>query len=315
VYLGAGGVKVGKPSWRIQIYRALNAIDHIGHSKFAAKQAQDWLPGQAVKGLYSFGYKNLVFDQAITFTNWLQEEYPDVRLFSEVDREMVAEYLGEKVATCTPDTIRTLLATLKKLQEGLRAMNWIHEEIMPQEWTVDGRNPPRGPYAPDESVAIKDWIRQRDAEYGQALDFILSSGARIDEVLHLRTDKVSLAEKKVELLGKGGKTRNIRVLDPKVLTELDLSRPFVYLPEQQACQWKGRLEQYVRQACDQLDIRRRGVHGFRATAACKFVDLKRALGYTEAEARRELTMWLGHNPHRTEVTYAYVPRARSTIND
>ena len=47
---------------------------------------------------------------------------------------------------------------------------------------------------------------------------------------------------------------------------------------------------------------------FAATAACEFVDLKRALGYTETEARRELAMWLGHNPHRTEVTYAYVPK-------
>jgi hypothetical protein len=59
----------------------------------------------------------------------------------------------------------------------------------------------------------------------------------------------------------------------------------------------------------------------RAAAACKFVGLKRALGYTEAEARRELAtraphatacgaagVWLGHHPHRTEVTYAYVPR-------
>jgi hypothetical protein len=47
------------------------------------------------------------------------------------------------------------------------------------------------------------------------------------------------------------------------------------------------------------------VHGFRATAACKFVDLKRALGYTGAEACKELAMWLGHNPQRTEVMYAY----------
>jgi ATP/maltotriose-dependent transcriptional regulator MalT len=42
------------------------------------------------------------------------------------------------------------------------------------------------------------------------------------------------------------------------------------------------------------------------TAACEFVGVKRALGYTEMEARHELAMWLGHNPHRTEVTYAYV---------
>jgi hypothetical protein len=50
------------------------------------------------------------------------------------------------------------------------------------------------------------------------------------------------------------------------------------------------------------------VHGFRATAACEFVDLKLASGYTEIEARRELAVWLGHNPHPIEVTYAYVPR-------
>jgi integrase len=162
---------------------------------------------------------------------------------------------------------------------------------------------------------IGQQVTDRDPEFGQALRFILSSGARIDEVLHLRADKVSLPEKKVELLGKGGKTRNIRVLNSAALAELDLSRPFVYLPEQQARYWKDGLERQVRQACDQLNIRRRGVHGFRATAAYKFVDLKRALGYTEMEARHELAMWLGHNPHRTEVTYAYVPRGEYASAD
>jgi hypothetical protein len=54
-----------------------------------------------------------------------------------------------------------------------------------------------------------------------------------------------------------------------------------------------------------LGIQRRRVNGFRAPAACEFVDLKRASGYTEIEARRELAVWLGHNPHRTEVTYVW----------
>ncbi len=31
------------------------------------------------------------------------------------------EYLGQKAAACTPDTMRTILATLRKLQEGLHA--------------------------------------------------------------------------------------------------------------------------------------------------------------------------------------------------
>jgi integrase len=295
-------------SWRGQVYRALQAIDYLGHSKYKAKQAQGWQPGQPVHGLYSYGYKNLVFDRAITFTNWLRDQYPDIRLFRDVDGEMTAEYLNEKAETCTPDTLRTALATLKKLQEGLYAMNWIKADIVPADWPIEGRNPPRGPYAPLEARAINQWVAARSAEYGQALRFILSSGARINEALQLRADKVFTTEGQVELLGKGGRIRKIPVLHTEVLYELDLSGRFVYLPAERGWRWKDGLERYVRQSCDTLGVQRRGVHGFRATAACEFVDIKRALGYTEAEARRELAVWLGHNPHRTEVTYAYVPK-------
>ncbi len=303
---------MSQTSWRGQVYRALQAIDCLGHSKYAAKQAQGWQPGEAVEGIFSYGTFTTVFKRAITYKNWLIEEYPGLRFFENIDDEMTTEYLNEKAETCQTDTVQTIVATLRKLQEGLYAMNWIKADIVPGDWRAEGDDhQPRGPYAPNEAAAIWRQVTTRDSELGQALRFILSSGARIDEVLHLRADKVSIPDKKVELLGKGGKRRNIRVLDAIVLTELDLSRPFVYLPEQQARQWKDRLERSVRQACDQLDIQRRGVHGFRATAACKFVDLKRALGYTEAEARHELAMWLGHNPHRSEVTYAYVLKTKS----
>jgi integrase len=299
---------MGTTSWRGQIDRALSAIERIGYSKYAAKQEQDWRPGEAVAGLFSHGYRNTVFDRAVTFTHWLREEYPTVRLFRDVDHEMTAEFLGEKAETCTPDTVRTLLATLKKLQEGLYALNWIRKDIVPTEWQVIGRNPPRGPYAIDEAQALQRWAEARQSEYGQALRFILSSGARIDETLHLRADKVFADHKRVELVGKGGRVRRIQVLHSDVLEALDRSRRFVYLDDGKSYQWKDGLERAVRQGCDALSIRRRGVHGFRGTAAGEFMSIKRALGFTEVEARHELAMWLGHNPHRIEVTYAYAPR-------
>ena len=56
-----------------------------------------------------------------------------------------------------------------------------------------------------EAQAISEWVAARSAEYGQALRFILSSGARINEALQLRADKVFLADSEVELLGKGGR--------------------------------------------------------------------------------------------------------------
>ena len=144
------------------------------------------------------------------------------------------------------------------------------------------------------------------------------SNALVNNLLYNASSVVSeieealLDEKRVELPGKGSRIRKIPVLYAEVLRELNLSERFVYLPAEKGRLWKDGLERYVRQGCNTLGIHRRGVHGFRATAACEFVDVKRALGYTEAEARRELAVWLGHNPHRTEVTYAYVPKFRST---
>ena len=187
---------MGKTSWNGQIYRALKAIDHIGESKYAAKQAQGWKPGEAIEGIHSFGTFTTVFKRAITYKNWLVEEYPGLRFFEEIDHEMTTEYLNEKSETCQTETVQTIVATLRKLQEGLYAMNWIKSDIVPGDWHVDDDHQPRGPYAPDEAAAIERQVAARNAELGQALRFILSSGARIDEVLHLRADKISVPEKK-----------------------------------------------------------------------------------------------------------------------
>jgi hypothetical protein len=100
-------------------------------SKYEAKQAQGWKLGEAVEGIYSFGTFTTVFKRAITYKNWLVEEYPWLRFFEEIDYEMTTEYLNEKAETRQPDTVQTIVATLRKLQEGLYAMNWIKSDIVP----------------------------------------------------------------------------------------------------------------------------------------------------------------------------------------
>jgi integrase len=296
-------------SWRRQIWYALETIDHRGTSKHEAKRKSGHRPGQAVPGVFSDGYLNTVFDRMLTFTHWLGDHYPEVRLFRDLDTSLVTEYLGEKSQVCQPSTVRTILACLRKFEEALWARCWIREAIVPAEWALDPTRVHRGAYATDEAQALTDQVGQGNADYGQALRLIASTGARIDEVFHLRSDKVSSSCRRVELLGKGGKRRQIPVLDGDVLQELDRSRRFVYLQAGNERTWKNGLEDTVRVAADRLGIQRRGVHGFRGTAATKFLRVRMdVLGRTEMEARRELAMWLGHNPHRTEVTYAYVPR-------
>jgi integrase len=299
---------MGRTTFRGQICRALDAIDHRGESKHLAKREQGWKPGEPVYGIFSDGTQNTVFDRAMTFANWLKERHPNIKRFRDVDEETVREFMAAKTVDCRSNTVQALLSALRKLQEGLLEMKWIRDPIVPEEWEVDGHNIPRGAYPVGDAEAIIKKVGESNHEYAQVLRFILASGARIDEVFHLRSDKVFTDERKVELLGKGGKTRRVQVLQPNGLFDLDLTERFVYLDKATGRTWKDGLRTAVRKACDDLGIPRRGVHGFRGTAAGEFMRLKELLGYDEGEARRELAQWLGHNPHRTEVTYAYVPR-------
>jgi integrase len=300
---------MGQKSWRGQIDYALQVIDQRWNSKHDAKREAGHRPGQAVPGVFSDGYWNTVFDRAITLTHWISVHYPELRRFDQLDAGLITEYLAEKTATCAPSTVRTHLACLRKLQEGLFRRQWLTDNIVPAEWAVDPAKVHRGAYPVDEANAIMGLVDQRNRQYGQALRFIVSTGARIDEVFHLRSDKVFVNKCQVELLGKGGKTRRIEALESDALAELDLSRRFIYLERGNEHTWKNGLEDIVRGAADRLGIQRRGVHGFRGTAAVGHVETHmEILGANELEARRELAMWLGHNPQRTEVTYAYVPK-------
>ena len=99
---------MGKTSWNGQIYRALKAIDHIGESKYDAKQAQGWKPGEAVEGIYSFGTFTTVFKRAITYTNWLVEEYPGLQVLRGRRSRHDRRVSQRKSATCQTDTVQTI---------------------------------------------------------------------------------------------------------------------------------------------------------------------------------------------------------------
>jgi len=299
---------VGELSWQAQIHHALLAIDHRGEAAPAVQsQPSDQLE-QADCGIYRYETFALVLDQSLAFTDWLAETYPDVRRFAEVKPHMTAEFLAEKLATGSRATRWTWAASLRQLQAGLYARHWIVADIVPAALSKALTHQPRGAYSLSEAQAVVERVALRSPEYGQALRFILASGARINETMQLRSDKVFMAEQQVELKGKGGRVRRIRVLQADVLRELDLSHRFVYLRLGREQSWKDGLERAVRRACDELGLKRRGVHGFRATAAGEYFNRQRALGHSEREARQALTRWLGHAPGSVDVTYVYVPR-------
>jgi hypothetical protein len=107
-----------------------------------------------------------VFKRAITYKNWPVEEYPGLRFFDEIDNKMTTEYLNVKAETCQTDTVRTIVAPLRKLQEGLYAMNWIKTDLVSADWRVEDNHQPRGPYELAEATALWRHVNARDPEFG-----------------------------------------------------------------------------------------------------------------------------------------------------
>jgi len=299
---------VGIPSWKHQVEEALKAIDRRGESKHVIKKVFRIKPGQPVPGLFSYGTYNTVFDKTMTFLRWLSEHHPVVKTLSELTIEMTQEYIDELFRRGKAASAQTVLAALRKTQEGARCKGWIRQDFVPVEWHARVEHIPRGGYPFTEADALIVWLNRRAREYARAACFIRSSGARIDEVFHLRSDLIDFERGRVSLKGKGGKIRSVEVLHPQQLEEMRILGRFVFMRPDNVLRWVDNFERVVREGCDALGIKRRGVHGLRATAAREFLQRQIRLGATEQEARRLLAVWLGHDEHRTEVTHKYVSK-------
>lgn len=128
-------------------------------------------------------------------------------------------------------------------------------------------------------------------------------GLRLDEVLHLRWDKINLLGPFVEVKGKGGRGRAVKMLDPDVLTRLPQGSKFVFSP---TASFRRTVQRRVREACEELGLACKGTHGFRATFAERLLEDYLGIGLAEREARKAVSTALGHN--RVAVTLRYVPK-------
>ena len=172
---------MGELSWQAQIHHALLAIDHRGEAAPAVQHPLNGELEQADFGIYRYEIFALVLDRAGAFTDWLTQVYPDVRRFAEVKPHMTAEFLDEKLATCSRATRWTWAASLRQLQAGLYARHWIVADIIPAPLSKAITHQPRGAYSFIEAQAVVQRVALRSPEYSQALRFILASGARINE--------------------------------------------------------------------------------------------------------------------------------------
>ncbi len=216
-------------------------------------------------------------------------------------------------------TIRSTLSALRKLATGMQAKGWCKlrpDELVPDDlYTGLTSSAPRGGYSLSQVEQIISRVRRdpRDGpEFERMIRLLVASGLRHNELARLREADLDRTAGAIHVRGTNAKGGRERVVTPDDLGRAKLRDALAAIPTGRHWLWTDgpiltrRLQDAIRAACDELGITPKGLHGLRATFAEGFLARRMAAGLSEQQARRELTLLLGHN--RIQVTYRYVPQ-------
>jgi integrase len=303
-----------------QVTLAFERISHIGESRHAAKAA-----GVAHAQIHSYASARTHRQRVITGLRRLNAALPpDQRI--RMLRDLRPAHLSLLKSLMLTDgladvTIRNELSSWRKLAHALNATGWnsiAPTELVPAElYTGLSQSSPRGGYSPEQAEQIISHIERthrRGAELGQMARLVLASGLRHTEVARLRESDLDRDAGDILVRSsnaKGGRRRLITISTDgpcrtsmrEAINAIPTYGNWLFLNGPSLAR---QLQDAMRDACDDLGIKRRGIHGLRGTFAERYLIERINAGLSEDDARDELTKLLGHN--RRSVTYRYVGR-------
>lgn len=307
-----------RPSLVQQVSRALHAIAHIGESRHQAKAE-----GTAAARIHSWESLRSHRQRSITALRRLNDALPrDQRL--QLLRDWRPEHTQRVKALMISDGlsesfIRNTLSSLRKLGYAVQAAGWNKlppDQLVPAElYDGLGQPSPRGGYSPAQAERIIAHVagdERHGNSFATMLRLIRHAGLRHNELARLRESDLDRASGQITVRSanaKGGRERLIRLDDAgqerlhEVVNGIPTGRNWLWMDGPSVVR---KLQDTVREACDDLGIERKGIHAFRALFAEEYLDRRMAEGLSENDARDALSVVMGHN--RRAVTYRYVPR-------
>lgn len=301
-----------------QVTVAFDRINHIGESRHAAKAA-----GVAHAQIHSYASARTHRQRVISGLRRLNAALPPEQRIRML-RDLRPEHLGLLKSLMINDgladvTIRNELSSWRKLAHALNATGWNTiaptELVAPELYTGLSQGSPRGGYSikqAEEIIAHIERTHRRGAELGQMARLVLASGLRHTEVARLRENDLDRDAGDILVRStnaKGGRRRLITISTDgpcrdgmrAAINAIPVGGNWLFLNGPAVAR---RLQEAIRNACDDLGIKRRGIHGLRGTFAERYIIERMNAGLSEDDARDELTRLLGHN--RRAVTYSYV---------
>lgn len=304
-----------------QIDRALNAVSWSAGQIAAYQKTAGVIsvkksmrpggdPTQPLPVILGVGTRKSYFDSAGIFF---------IRARTLTGRKLLAELLEPEILQRTFDafyfasasgTLYKTLAAIYKVYLGCKALDWTkmdnpvtpelreHVKSFRDDFSV---RTPRYGYQQEDAAQMVAYLEERNSAFALPAALALRCGLRISEVAGLKGADVDLERKVIQVVGKGGRFREVPLPDD-LAGQLNPSAQYLFTPSRS---WKSAFYQAVAKAAKTLGISLSGVHRLRSNFAQNLYADLRDQGLSDEQARDETSQQLGHN--RRSVTHNYVP--------
>jgi integrase len=300
-------IDIARGSVVSQVNLALQALNRIGRRKTTAKRKRE--------GIYHGQTMKSYIRRCCTYVKWARERY-GIRYLVELNEVMTREYFKElRGKGQSAYYMLGVRSALKKLELGIRKVFHKNVRIVPKDLELPRRSLKLRrncmAYTDEQVEAILKEAHKINDEAAKALELQVRFGLRITEVLKLRKKDVHFERGMLVVWrGKGGRLREVPIEDEEsraLLFELCMGKEEDDLLFKDLSVWKLEWE-VMKRACTAAGIKASRTHNLRHTYAVRQYEKRIREGKTNKEARKEVSLLMGHN--RLDVTYSYVPSRR-----
>lgn len=295
-------------------YQFKNAIDKNfkeGMDKHSMKHSEGIGEGR----IYSYSDRRNLIDFTANFSNYMNENYREIKMIREIRLEHIQAFFNEKSHTCSKTTMIQYESKFRKV-----------EQLVNETYKIKA-NLTQGYVIPVDKNASKIRnISMNREEYKRVLEVIENSRSaarigielsgrfalRVSEIVNLQGRDIDIKNNVIHIVdSKGGRDRDIvireqdRTFCEKLKEQYQERERIVPLKEDS-------VNKFLNRALEQTELKDRfknaktGIHSIRKMVAQEYYDRCRSQGLSIKESLDSTSKYLGHGANREVLMKEYI---------
>lgn len=293
---------------KYQFLNAINSNFKEGMDKHSIKK-EGKMNGTRI---FSFGDRKNLIDVASNFSNYMKENYPEIKMVKDINSNHVQSFLNSKSATCSQKTLEQYATKFNKLEKIVNNTyntnaNFKGFAVPSAKENTKIRNVAM---SKEDFKKLQQGFANSSSSAKTAIELSARAGLRVSETTKLQGRDINLSKGTIKVKdGKGGRDREVKIRpeDKQFFADLKAS---VGDRERVCPVQPDSINKAVQRQMERVGIANKyqdtSIHSIRKMYAQEQYVRYREQGMEINQALGEVSKDLGHSENRLELMKEYV---------